>query len=239
MAITLVDKSGNTKTGFVGATYRKVGESCPSTCSHLISKSCYALSSFTGMTQRRSDRSEFDGMNYHAFVTGLANSPKKAARIGHTVRLHVSGDFFFEDKLDEVYIKGVLLAHEDNPSILGYTYTHRYQDFESLGGYGIFPDNLVVNASCDTVEDIATAKAQGWPTVTTTSADDTRKRWEQDGVTFLTCPAQTAGITCAVCRLCMKPDRKFTIAFRAHGTSKRRVKDVVNHIQGLDELSLL
>jgi hypothetical protein len=34
----------------------------------------------------------------------------------------------------------------------------------------------------------------------------------------------------------MKKDRKFTIAFRAHGTSKAKVKDVVNHIQGLEEM---
>lgn len=236
MGIKTVDKSGNAKTGFVGATYRKVGETCPSTCSHLISKSCYALSSFTGMHQRDAGWDAFDGMTYYNWVASY--TPKQLAKIGNTIRLHVSGDFFYGDTLDTQYIQGVVKAHEDFPGILGYTYTHRYQDF---GGYN-FPENLIVNASCDTLEDIHAAKAQGWPTVTTTSADDTRKRWEQEGVIFLTCPAQTTAksakpLTCADCRLCMKP-RKFTIAFRAHGASKKRVKDVVNHIQGLEELSL-
>lgn len=232
MGILLVKKSGNAKTGFVGASYRKVGDTCPSTCSHLVSKGCYALTSFTGMHQRNATPDPFDGMAYHAFITAL--TPKQLAKIGNTVRLHVSGDFFFEDKIDELYVRGVKLAHIDNPNVLGYTYTHRFQDF---GEYN-WPDNLVINASCDTLEDIKTAQALGWPTVTTTGPSDTRKRWEQDGVTFLTCPAQTAGITCAVCRLCMKKERKFTIAFRAHGATKNKVKDVVNHIQGLEELSM-
>lgn len=232
MAITLVSKSGNAKTGFVGATYRKVGETCPSTCAHLVSNSCYALTSFTGITQRRSDRSEFDGMNYAAFITGLTD--KQLSKIGNTVRLHVSGDFFYQDGIDTVYVQGVKTAHTMNPHVLGYTYTHRWQDF---GAYN-WPANLVVNASCDTLEDIHAAQAAGWPTVTTTGPNDTRKRWEDEGVTFLTCPAQTANLTCAQCRLCMKSDRKFTIVFRAHGTSKNKVKDVVNHLQGLDELTM-
>lgn len=230
MAITLVEKSGNTKTGFVAATYRTVGETCPSTCSHLLSKSCYAMSSFTGMTQRRSNHDPFDGMRYFEFIKELASSPKKLAKIGATVRLHVSGDFFYQDKVDTQYVEGVKLAHKTFPGVLGYTYTHRYSDF---GAYD-FPDNLVVNASCDTIEDIHAAQALGWPTVTTTDADDTRKRWKQDGVEFVTCPAQTANLKCAQCRLCMKKDRKFTVVFRGHGTSKKRVQDVVNHINGLE-----
>jgi len=232
MAIKTVEKSGNTKTGFVGATYRKVGETCPSTCSHLLNRACYALSSFTGIHQNASPRDPFDGMRYFEFIEGLSKSPKKLAKIGGTVRLHVSGDFFFNDEIDTPYVTGVKLAHATFPNVLGYTYTHRFSDF---GEYD-FPENLVVNASCDTMSDIHAAQAQGWPTVTTTGADDTRKRWEQEGVTFLTCPAQTAGLTCAQCRLCMKKDRKFTIAFRAHGTAKKRVKDVVSHIQGLEEM---
>jgi hypothetical protein len=147
MAITTVEKSGNAKTGFVGATYRKVGETCPSTCAMLLSKSCYALSSFTGITQRRSERDPFDGMKYYGFLEALSNSPKKLAKIGSTVRLHVSGDFFYKDEIDTPYVNGVKLAHEAFPGILGYTYTHRYSDF---GAYD-FPENLVVNASCDTV----------------------------------------------------------------------------------------
>lgn len=232
MAIKTVEKSGNSKTGFVGATYRKVGETCPSTCSHLVSKGCYALTSFTGLHQREATRDPFDGMTYFNFIQTLAVSPKKLAKIGSTVRLHVSGDFFYNDEIDTQYVNGVKLAHETFPGVLGYTYTHRFTDF---GTYE-FPDNLVVNASCDTVEDIHAAQAAGWPTVTTTNATDTRKRWEQDGITFLACPAQTAGLTCAQCRLCMKKDRKFTIAFRAHGATKNKVKDVVNHIQGLEEM---
>ncbi len=232
MTIICVEKSGNSKTGFVGATYRRVGESCPSTCSHLISKSCYAMTSFTGMTQRRANRSEFDGMIYYNFVKGLAENPRKAAKINNTIRLQVSGDLFYEDKPDELYITGIRKAHEDFPQMLGYTYTHRYTDF---GEYD-WPENLVVNASCDTVEDIKQAQALGWPTVTTTSADDTRKRWKQDGVDFVTCPAQTANLQCAQCRLCMKKDRKFTVVFRAHSSAKKKVVDVVNHIQGLEEM---
>lgn len=232
MGIKTVEVSGNAKIGFMGATYRKVGETCPSTCSHLLSKSCYALSSFTGMHQRNAVRDAFDGMTYYDFIKTLSESPKKLAKIRNTVRLHVSGDFFFGDEIDTAYVNGVKLAHETFKNILGYTYTHRYSDF---GAYN-WPENLVVNASCDTVQDIKTAQALGWPTVTTTNANDTRKRWEQDGVTFVTCPAQTANLTCDQCRLCMKKDRKFTVAFRAHGASKKKVKDVVNHIQGLDEL---
>jgi len=234
MGIRLVEKSGNAKTGFVGATYRKVGETCPITCAMLISKACYALTSFTGMHQRDAVRDAFDGMAYYDFIKGLASSPKKLAKIGSTVRLHVSGDFFYNDQIDEPYVKGVKMAHADFPQVLGYTYTHRYGDF---GAYP-FGGNLVVNASCDTLEDVKRAQALGWPTVTTTNADDTRKRWQQDGVDFVTCPAQTANLTCAQCRLCMKSERKFTVVFRAHGTAKKKVKDVVNHINGLEELIL-
>lgn len=190
------------------------------------------MTSYTGITQRRSDRSEMDGMKYYSFIETLANSPKVLKKTHGIVRLHVSGDLFYNDAPDEIYIKGVKLAHETFPQIKGYTYTHRYSD---MGTYD-FPANLTVNASCDTWDEVAEAKSKGWPTVTVIPMTETRKRFKQPAMLgeemvmldVVVCPNQTVGLTCNDCKLCMKKDRPFVVAFMAHGSAKRIVSERVS-----------
>ncbi len=65
-----------------------------------------------------------------------ASLPKKC----HTVRIHVSGDFF-----NEVYFLGWLLAANNNPNILFYAYTKSVELMVKFGN--VLPKNLKLTAS--------------------------------------------------------------------------------------------
>jgi hypothetical protein len=50
-----------------------------------------------------------------------------------------------------------------------------------------------------------------------------------DGVTFVTCPAQTdQPLTCSECGLCSQAKRQCVVMFKAHGNAKRHVSTLVS-----------
>lgn len=209
----LVEKSANTKLGQMGATYRKVGDSCPSSCP-LLNNGCYAQSGKTAMHQKRAEISEGDGAKFQAWV-----STTKAKLI----RLHVSGDFFSGDKPDKEYIDGVLKGFKARKDVVGYTYTHGWKKLSKrLNSL----DNLTVNASTDNTQDRIKAVKAGWPVVMVVTDDEKRKSWmdEATGKKVVVCPNQTSGITCNQCMLCAKKHRPQIVAFKAHGALRKRVK---------------
>jgi hypothetical protein len=49
------------------------------------------------------------------------------------------------------------------------------------------------------------------------------------GNRWITCPAQTReGVTCATCKLCSVATRSVIVAFKAHGTSKRKAAAIAS-----------
>lgn len=204
---------GNVKGALFYATYREVGATCPSTCP-LLNAGCYAQSGPTAL-QARGRSSDSDGA---IFLRELARIPH-----GATVRLHVSGDVLTggdangSSTLDVAYLDALVDGARSRPDVTFFGYTHAWRLIDRARF--VFPTNFVLNASCDTPEDVAEARATGWDTCTVWPHDVTGKR---HGDTVV-CPNQTVGLSCAECRLCMKPNRPLTVAFLAHGVSKKKV----------------
>lgn len=190
------------------ATYRAVGPTCPSTCA-LLDAGCYAQGGNVNLHQR-GRYSLNDGA---LFLAGLAFIPP-----GATVRLHVSGDVMLDGALDVDYLRAMIDGAAARPDVTFFGYTHAWKLIDRA--VFVFPANFVLNASCDGPADVDAARAAGWDTTTVVPSDTP---WRREGDTVV-CPQQTVeSLSCAECKLCMRSDRSITVAFRAHGSGKKKV----------------
>ena len=72
------------------------------------------------------------------------------------------------------------------------------------------------------------AIASGLPAVLTVNSEETRNTWHTPaGNVVLVCPAQRRGIDCATCQLCHTRGKRVIIAFRAHGTGKKKADQAI------------
>jgi hypothetical protein len=183
----------------VAATYRQVGPTCPQNCS-LLNHGCYAQRHHVARLQRRS-RKRHDSLDV------IAETDTRL------VRHHVSGDFYRAgDKLDVPYLESVLRFHWMNPTIQGWTYTHRWRDLH-VAGYKpkTFPRNLAILASCDTLKDARAAQRAGWITARVIDKKSDRKKLEA------VCRFQIDKTPCSKCKLCWTPHENLkSIAFIKH-----------------------
>jgi hypothetical protein len=188
------------------ATYREVGSTCLN-CP-LEDNGCYAQSGPTWIHQNGS-YSHNDGM---VFLRELDRIPH-----GAVIRIHVSGDFALNGVLDESYLRAVILGAQSRPDVTMYGYTHMWRLINRT--VFTFPDNFVLNASCDTHDDERQARALGWDITKVVKSTTT---WKRNGKTVV-CPAQTSDLSCTECMLCAKAGRKFDVAFKAHGNGVRKI----------------
>jgi len=135
------------------------------------------------------------------------------------VRFNVSGDFLLEDGTPDLeYINACNKVVEAHPGILAISYTHAWRTLSPA--MFAFP----VNASCDTLGDVATAVALGWE-ATIVNAENGMTVGDKSVVT---CLAETKGITCAECGLCGQSSRtRPIVSFTAHGPGKNKATAVV------------
>lgn len=205
---------GNTD-AIMYATYRGVGFSCPRWCGAL-GNGCYAENGRVAL-QMIDRYSENDGA---IFLRELDRIPH-----GAIIRLHVSGDVMTNEgregssTVDEPYLQALIDGAKARPDVTMFGYTHAWQIIDPKR----FPKNLIMNASCDTPEDIAKARAAGWRTTTIVPSDT---EWKRNG-DMVVCPNQTIGVSCAECNLCMR-DRPMTVAFKTHGSQKRKLDAILS-----------
>jgi len=114
---------GNIKTQTV-STYRSVGKNCPSDCSFL-NNGCYAQDGNVNIHQNRAKELENEA-HLNSFLLGYIYASKNDI----PMRLHTSGDFFYDDKLDVDYVQGIKEIIEacieaGIPAPALWTYTHR------------------------------------------------------------------------------------------------------------------
>jgi len=206
--------SGNKKLGKkIRTTYRPVGPSCPATCQHLKSGSCYADFGRTAMHARGSQATESDG---ERLVDWVSSMPK-----GRVVRHHVSGDIMRNGVIDDDYVDAIYRAHARRPDIPGWGYTHAWRMISPLK---LNHDSLTFNASCDSLEQVDEAIDAGWSATVTLehmeAPDHVIKT--PKGRRVVVCPEQTSGTPCSKCKLCWKGDRKAVVGFLLHGSGKRK-----------------
>lgn len=191
----------------VAATYRMVGDTCPSSCK-LLNNGCYAQKGKVLFHQKKAPADANDGAVLLEFIRGL--TPK------HKLRHNVSGDLFVGDEPDEAYITALVQGHSERPDVVGWGYTHGWKKLDATR---LRLPNLVINASCDNLDDLRAAREAGWAQVIVLEKGEHRRRLKlADDVDVVVCPQQTSGgkIGCTDCGLCWRGDRKFAIGFLRH-----------------------
>lgn len=205
---------GDSKTA-TPSTYRPVGATCPQTCAYLWN-GCYAQGGNVNLHQvRASDETD-------AAVRAAAIGMVWAVRTGKLCRLHVSGDFITQGRIDHLYIArlGMLadivndVAKRPRGTQIAWSYTHIDQPTfapyqRQLATHGVwvrYSDYLGPNGAI--VHDFDTLPAL--------KADK--------GVKYIKCPAQMPqSLTCAECKLCWTKGAH-TIVFEPHGVMEKKAR---------------
>jgi hypothetical protein len=222
--VVAVESTQNRKTGPLAATYVSQS-SCPESCP-FFGNGCYAETGHMLHTTRR--------------VNAKSGTPeeiateeaKKIVSLSGMVplRLHVVGDA----KTDEAakILANACKTYSARFGQPAFTYTHAWRDvLRSSWG------QINVLASCENAEQVMEANEKGYAAAVVVEKFESDKVYEKDGLKILPCPQQTGRVkNCVECRACMKADKLkqtgLTVAFEAHGASKRKVIRVVNGDDG-------
>lgn len=217
--VQVVARSGNAKTGDIPVTYRPK-RTCEPTCP-LLDNGCYGTGRIFGIAEK-----------YAADMT----AEDAAAKLRHRspdaryMRDRVVGDIVDVAPdgtvtLDLEYVETVAeIAAAEDLRAFGYSHAWRRMTAEDVAR--IARSGYVMNASCETAEDVEQAAALGLPT--TIANDNVPEGSVIGGRRIVTCPAQTReDMDCARCGLCAKPQRKATVRFMIHGTARRKASAAV------------
>ena len=221
-------------------TNRKLGKSvfsttlpilatCPETCMHHPNNeaTCYAYHGHMLLHQKRFERiKNFDPVKQESEL--LKQVPNHAM-----VRLHVAGDFINQTHVEacDKVIK--------RKSLNAWAYTHNWRKLKT-------PKNLSLLASVETFKDMVEASKKGYPVARVVSHHRTEKAYtlhdpnangkeSESEFTGIPCPAETKGITCDKCKLCLRGEwlhaNKKVILFTPHGVIKNKLKNKLIQIE--------
>ena len=201
-----IKESSNKKTGPIPTTYNQ-RETCPPSCTHYRS-TCYAEGYHTALAWNRADKG--------ATVAELADFIRALPQ-GQLWRHAVAGDLWGEGETVDAAALGEIVAA--NTGRRGFTYTHKKTPeaikwIRHANAWG-----FTVNLSADDAGEADTlAELNAGPVVCVVPMDTPERTTTPAGRPITICPAQTREyMTCAVCQLCQKADRRAIVGFRAHG----------------------
>lgn len=224
--IHFVPVSRDAKVGIMSATYTSCN-TCPNRCPF----------------KHAADDKEKDGPCYgkwgpcglhfravSAGISGVAPEElKEKIQSGahcSTVRHNVAGDIAVPgtDNIDENLVNVLCDAYK-SAGVQAYTYTHCEQNDKNLKIMKESTKNgLVINASCEKLEEVKKVMEAGVPAVIAVNTMK-EKVATVDGVKIVRCPNwENKEKTCQNCRLCMMKERKFAIAFPVHGPQAKKVQ---------------
>ena len=210
MKYQAVKQSSNQKTGPIPVTYSERG-TCPPSCPHYLDD-CYAEGFHTRMTW---DKIPARGVDLAALVRFIETMPE-----GQLWRHNVAGDLPGEGETIDAAALGEIVAA--NTGRKGFTYTHKKSAEAITWARHATAWGFTVNLSADDAGEADTLAAHGLPVVCIVPIDTPKQTTTPAGRPILVCPAQTINyMTCALCGLCQKADRRQIIGFRAHGTKAR------------------
>lgn len=198
----------------VAATYRTYA-SCPSTCAFL-GNGCFAAGRIENVAHRYGDTGD-----------GWALKVAAGAPFEALMRHFVVGDLLGDDDMPDVdYLQAAEWLAGKRPDIRAFGYTHTWRRPDVFPG--IVP-GAVINASCETPEDIVAARAEGWDTVVTVPDEDAIVDVALEaGTPVVLCPAQRRDdVGCGDCGLCAKSGRAVTVAFITHGGGAKRASAAI------------
>lgn len=219
--VKLTARSSNRKTGPIATTITSAN-SCPATCPFNKGGGCYAASGPLSLHWRKVSKGE----------TGTAlldiGQQLRTAKLepGTLLRHNVAGDLPHVEGQINLPVLQQLTATFLAYGVVPFTYTHHRQTVDNLDAVDwCNRAGFTVNLSCDSEAQASRRHREGFAAVCVVPSTDTRRAWiDEHGTRFQTCPAQLKdGITCQICKLCTKADRACVVAFRAHGTGRRKV----------------
>ena len=217
----LIQKSANRKTGPLPVTYAE-RKTCPASCPHYLDD-CYAEAFHTRLAW---DRAAAEGVG----VAGVVSFIQKM-KLGQLWRHAVAGDLWGQgEHVDPLALGEVVRA---NIGRRGFTYTHKKSAqaikwIRHANAWG-----FTVNLSADdAAEADRLADLNAGPVVCIVPADTKPGAKTPAGRPITICPAQlNEYMTCSVCELCQKADRRAIVGFLPHGnraaTTDARARRVV------------
>jgi hypothetical protein len=220
--IHLTLKSANIKTGPIPVSTSSA-DTCPDACP-LKAGGCYAKSGPLGMHwQKVTAGKRGDGLT--PFVQAVRKLPA-----GQLWRHNQAGDLpGVGDRINTRKLARIVSA---NKGRRGYTYTHKPPTLgnNSQAIKAANEAGFTVNLSGNSLSHADELKALNiGPVVAIVPEDAPDKGTTPAGNRWIACPAQTRDdVTCASCKLCAVATRTVIVAFKAHGTSKRKATAIAN-----------
>lgn len=222
MFVHLTPVSANAKTGPIPVSTTSA-DTCPPGCP-FRNNGCYAGYGPLKLHWDKVSSGE-RGMPWADFLKAI-----KRLRKGTLWRHNQAGDLpGVGDTIDGKLLRQLVGANRGRQ---GFTYTHKpmtaanYSCVKAANEAG-----FAVNASANTLAeaDALLANCPGVPVVAVVSQASPDKGVTPAGNKFIVCPAQARDdIDCASCGLCANTDaRRPVIAFRAHGTGKKRIEAIL------------
>jgi hypothetical protein len=219
MKYHFIQASSNRKTGPIPQTYTS-RDSCPPSCAHFRAD-CYAEDFYTRLTW---DKVPARGTD----LTGLTAAIKRMP-MGQLWRHNVAGDLPGEGETIDAAALGEIV--KANRGRKGFTYTHKHSpDAIKWAGHAT-QWGFTVNLSADDAGHADELSAHGLPVVAIVPMDTPKHSTTPQGRPILICPAQTTEhMTCALCALCQRADRRQIIGFRAHGTKANQADRLARRV---------
>lgn len=214
MKYHLTHKSSNVKTGKIPVSTTSA-DSCPTSCA-FYNKGCYAKSGPLALHWKKVG--EDRGISQDEFLSLIAKLPQ-----GQFWRHNQAGDLPHDDgRIDSEFLYALVMANEGKK---GFTYTHHRTDKINLAMIrGAIFKGFTINLSGNDMDHAVELSETGLPTCAVIPSTEKRTSFEHKGKKFLVCPATYRDkMSCDKCRLCQKADRKYIVAFPAHGTQKKHI----------------
>ena len=215
MNFQLTPISKNAKTGPIPVSTTSA-ETCPDACP-FKKNGCYADAGPLALHWAKVSEGERGG-TLEAFTKAIKAFPK-----GQLWRHNQAGDLPGEnDAIDATTFRAIVSANKGRK---GYTYTHKPMTEENQALVKEANEaGFTVNLSGNNLAHADRLKALGVGPVTAIVPENAPdKGVTPEGNRWIACPAQTReNVSCASCKLCSVASRGIIIAFKAHGTSKKK-----------------
>jgi len=211
MRIHFIPRSTNRKTGPIPVTSTE-RQSCPPSCPQYRA-ACYAEDFYTRMNW---DKIPARGIDLAGLTARINSLP-----MGQLWRHNVAGDLPGDGETVDAFALGQIVRA--NRGRRGFTYTHKKSPGAIKWAKHATEWGFTVNLSADDVGEADKLAATGAPVVCIVPIDTPKHSQTPEGRPVLVCPAQTLDyMTCALCGLCQRADRRQIIGFRAHGTKAKQ-----------------
>ena len=207
-------QSKNEKTGPMGNTYTD-GNSCPTRCPFKNS-GCYAEFGGPSWTWKKASLT----------LSELKDKVQATTFKGQIIRHNVAGDIALEgtSTVDVNLVKALSDIYRGRKA---YTYTHCQVDDNLIDAVQYARKaGFTINVSCETKAEVKNAKQHGLNAVLVVAEQPKKKRWTEDGITYIRCKNETDGMLCIQCQACTK-NRKTVPVLTVHGSGFKKAAKAI------------